>query len=106
MPTSFIEHPLTPPPTNKKPFLQAERVIALQKDIRAGRHIKHGPWAKFLLSRDEALLGYVKDKIRSVSSRNDPASLWGRREGKFPNGEVWGGVGWPIRLLKTMSGGP
>jgi hypothetical protein len=75
-PSSFESPPLTPPPTDKKPFAQAHRVIAFFKDIRAGRHIKQQPWTEFLLAsgdydeierqlgRDEPLSGYVKDKIR------------------------------------------
>jgi hypothetical protein len=85
-PTSFEKQPLTPPPTEEKPFSQAQRVIALLKAIRAGRHIKHGPWTEFQLvpgeydeierqlGRDEALLGYVKDKIRCVCSWNGSGS--------------------------------
>ncbi|KAK2765091.1 hypothetical protein FQN54_008790 [Arachnomyces sp. PD_36] len=75
-PSSFRDAPLTPPPTDEKGYTQALRVIALFKDIRAGRHIKRYPWTEFRLSkedydeverqlsRDESLLGYVKDKIR------------------------------------------
>jgi hypothetical protein len=77
-PSSFIDAPLTPPPTDEKAFTQAPRVIALFKDIQAGRHIKQHPWTEFQLARkeyeeierrlrrDESLLGYVKDKIRRV----------------------------------------
>jgi hypothetical protein len=69
---------LTPPPTDEKRFAQAPQVIALFKDIRAGRHTKQPPWTEFQLApgeydeierqlgRDEALLGYVKDKTRCV----------------------------------------
>jgi hypothetical protein len=77
-PSSFVDAPLTPPPTDEKAFTQAPRVIALFKDIQAGRHIKQHPWTEFQLARgeydeiecrlrrDESLLGYVKDKIRCV----------------------------------------
>ena len=77
-PTSFAKHPWTPPPTDEKPFPQAQRVIALLKAIRAGNHTKQEPWIEFKLAsgeydeierqlgRDEALSGYVKDKIRCV----------------------------------------
>ena len=53
-------------------------MIALFKDIRAGRHTKQGPWTEFQLApgeydeierqlgRDEALSGYIKDKTRCV----------------------------------------
>ena len=81
-PTSFTEHPLTPLPTNEKPLSQVQRVIALLKAIRAGKHTKQDPWIEFQLapgecneierqlSRYKALLGYVKDKIWCVCSRN------------------------------------
>jgi hypothetical protein len=79
-PSSFAGRPLTPPPTDEKPFTQAPRVIALFWDIRVGRHTRQGPWREFKLaageydeierqlSRDTALSGYVKDKIRCVCS--------------------------------------
>ena len=69
-PSSFVDAPLTPPPTDEKAFTQAPRVIALFKDIQAGRHIKQHPWTEFQLAReeydeierrlrrDESLLGY------------------------------------------------
>jgi len=79
---SQANHPLTPP-TDKKQFAQAHRVIALFREIRAGRHIKRHPWTEFQLAegeydeierqleRDEVLSGYVKDKIRCVCRKND-----------------------------------
>ena len=82
-PSSFVVAPLTPPPTDEKAFTQAPRVIALFKDIEAGRHIQQYPWTEFQLiqgeydeierrlERDEWLWGFVKDKIRCVGSRND-----------------------------------
>ncbi|KAI9853397.1 MAG: hypothetical protein M1813_002235 [Trichoglossum hirsutum] len=75
-PSNFVNPPLTPPPTDKKPFTQASRVIALFKLIEAGRHIGQHPWTEFQLTRgeydeiehrleqDEWLWGFVKDKIR------------------------------------------
>jgi hypothetical protein len=75
-PSSFAEPPLTPPPTDEKPFAQAPRVIALFHDIRAGKHSNRDPWKEFslvpgeydklqrLLEQDEELLGFVKNKIR------------------------------------------
>ncbi|KAF2803432.1 uncharacterized protein BDZ99DRAFT_173209 [Mytilinidion resinicola] len=74
-PSSFAEPPLTPPPTDEKPFAQAHRVIALFKEIRAGRHIKRHPRTEFQLATGDydeiecrlersELSGYVKDKIR------------------------------------------
>ncbi|KAI9768129.1 MAG: hypothetical protein M1839_004186 [Geoglossum umbratile] len=81
-PSSFVDTPLTPPPTDKKAFTQAPRVIALFKLIKAGRHIGQHPWTEFQLTRgeydeiehrleqDECLWGFVKDKIRYVDSRN------------------------------------
>lgn len=77
-PSSFANHPLTPPPTDEKQFAQVHRVIALFEEIRAGRHIKRHPWTEFQLAegdydeierqleQDEVLSGYVKDKIRCV----------------------------------------
>jgi hypothetical protein len=81
-PSSFVDTPLTPPPTDEKAFIQAPRIIALFKDIQAGRHTKEQPWAEFQLAggeydeierqleRDESLSGFVKNKIRCVCSRN------------------------------------
>ena len=78
-PSSFIHAPfapLTPPPTDAKLFIQAPRVIALFKDIEAGRHAGRQPWTEFrlapgeydeierLISQDQSLFGYVKDRIR------------------------------------------
>ncbi|KAF2176017.1 hypothetical protein K469DRAFT_743120 [Zopfia rhizophila CBS 207.26] len=75
-PSSFVDAPLTPPPTDEKAFTKAPRVIALFKDIEAGRLIKQSPWTVFQLAQgeydeierrigqDELLCGYVKDKIR------------------------------------------
>ncbi|KAF2004129.1 hypothetical protein P154DRAFT_519687 [Amniculicola lignicola CBS 123094] len=75
-PSNSADHPLTPPPTDEKPFSQAQRVITLFKAIQAGRHTKQDPWTEFQLApgdydeierrlgRDEALSGYVKDKIQ------------------------------------------
>ncbi len=82
-PSNFADAPLAPPPTDEKAFTQAPRVIALFKDIQAGRHINQAPWAHFQLARgeydeiereverDESLFGYINDKIRFVSSRSD-----------------------------------
>jgi hypothetical protein len=52
-PSSFVDAPLTPPPTDEKAFAQAPRVIALFKDIQAGRHIKQHPWTEFQLAQGE-----------------------------------------------------
>ncbi|KAL5406973.1 hypothetical protein PMIN04_011852 [Paraphaeosphaeria minitans] len=80
-PSSFANHPLTPPPTDEKQFAQVHRVIALFEEIRTGKHIKRHPWTEFQLAegdydeierqleRDEVLSGYVKDKIRYDYSR-------------------------------------
>lgn len=79
-PSSFTEHPLTPPPTDEKPFAQAHRVVALFRDIRAGKHTKQDPWRIFQLAsgeyreiqrqldQDEPLARYVKSKIRYAGS--------------------------------------
>jgi hypothetical protein len=78
--SSFTKQPLTPPPTDKKPFAQALRIIALFRDRQAGRDTKQDPWTEFqlvpgeyaeverLLSHDEALSGFVENKIRYVHS--------------------------------------
>lgn len=75
-PSSFADLPLTPPPTDEKPFAQAPRVIALFHEIQTRKHSDRGPWIEFqlaegdydkiahLLSQDEELLGFVEDKIR------------------------------------------
>lgn len=72
--------PLTPPQTDEKTFPQAARVIALFKDIEAGRDIKQRAWIEFQLApgeyyeierhirRDESLFGYVKDKKIGATS--------------------------------------
>src|SRR6186713_272438 len=82
-PSSFTKHPLTPPPTDEKRFLQAQRVLALLRTIRAGRHSKQDPWTEFQLApgeydeidrrlkQDGTLAGYVKDKIRCVCLKHD-----------------------------------
>jgi hypothetical protein len=79
-PSSFTQQPLTPPPTDKKPFVQARRAVALFTARQAGSHTKQDSWIEFqlapeeyaevdrLLSHDEALSGFVKDKIRYVHS--------------------------------------
>jgi hypothetical protein len=70
--------PLTPPPIDKKSFAQARQVVALFRDRQARKHTKQA-WIEFqlalgeyagigrLLSCDEALSGYVKEKIRYAS---------------------------------------
>jgi hypothetical protein len=78
-PSSFVDAPLTPPPTNKS-YVQAHRVIALFATIQAGGQIRQEPWREFRLGpgeydeierqlrQDEPLWGYVKDKIRCVGT--------------------------------------
>ncbi|KAF2729083.1 hypothetical protein EJ04DRAFT_502924 [Polyplosphaeria fusca] len=75
-PSSFANDPLTPPPTEERPFSQAGRIISLFKSIRDGRHSREQPWTEIELApgeydeierqlrRDEALYGYVQDKVR------------------------------------------
>lgn len=75
-PSSLVDAPWTPPPTDEKAFKQASRVIALFKDIEAGRYIWDQPWTEFQLvggeyeelrrqlRRNESLFGFVEDKIR------------------------------------------
>src|SRR5271155_44714 len=84
-PSSFVGAPLTPPPTDEKAFTQAPRVIALLRDIQAGRHTNQNPWISFQLAQgeydetkrrlrqDESLFGFVKDKIRYVASGGEEA---------------------------------
>jgi hypothetical protein len=91
-PSSFTNHPLTPPPTNEKQFVQAHRVVVLFKEIQAGKHIKRHPWTEFQLAegdydeierqikRDEVLSGYVKDKIRCVCRKNNRRLLTEMRQ--------------------------
>ena len=52
-PSSFANHPLTPPPTDEKQFAQVHRVIALFEEIRAGRHINRHPWTEFRLAEGD-----------------------------------------------------
>ncbi|KAF1364395.1 hypothetical protein EJ07DRAFT_100106 [Lizonia empirigonia] len=75
-PPSIIEPPLTPPSTDKKPAADANRVIALFRDLEGGRNTKEDNWIEFqlvkgefdqiqsALQQDAELSGYVKDKIR------------------------------------------
>jgi hypothetical protein len=46
-PSSFTQQPLTPPPTDKKHFTEAPRVIAHFKDIKAGRDTGDEPLKEF-----------------------------------------------------------
>lgn len=82
-PSNFEDASLTPLPTDEKAFTQASQVVALFKDIKAGKDIKQDPWTIFQLvggeydeierqlRRDDSLFGYVEDKIRCVGSRGD-----------------------------------
>ena len=75
-PSSFTQQPLTPPPTDKKHFTEAPRVIAHFRHIQAGRDTGGEPWKEFqlvqgeydqierTLQQDDVLSGYVDDKIR------------------------------------------
>ena len=72
-PSSFVDAPLTPPPTDEKAFTQAPRVIVLFKDIQAGRHIKQHPWTEFQLAREEY------DEIERRLRRDESLSLPSRR---------------------------
>lgn len=79
-PSTFKEQPLTPPPTDKKPFAQARQAIALFRARQAGSHTTQDSWIELklapreyaeverLVSLDEALSGLVEDKIRYVCS--------------------------------------
>ncbi|KAF2726979.1 hypothetical protein EJ04DRAFT_539181 [Polyplosphaeria fusca] len=75
-PSSFANDPLTPPPTDEIPFPQARRIVSLFKSIQDGRYSQKQSWSEFQLvpgeydeierqlERDEALSGYIQDKIR------------------------------------------
>ncbi|KAH7548751.1 hypothetical protein J3E72DRAFT_399395 [Bipolaris maydis] len=75
-PSSFTQQALTPPPTDKKSFAQAQRAVALFTARQAGSHTKQESWIELqltpeehaelerLLSGDKALSGFTKDKIR------------------------------------------
>lgn len=81
-PASFTSEPLTPPPTGKKPFATAPRVIAFLRLIQAGRNTEQGTLIEFQLAQgeynkieralqeDDVLAGYVKDKIRQVDFKD------------------------------------
>jgi hypothetical protein len=81
-PPSLIEQPLTPPLTDKKLFAGALPVIALFRDIQAGRNIRQETHIEFQLAegeyghientlrQDDVLSGYVHDKIRLVDRRH------------------------------------
>ena len=81
-PLNVTNTPLTLLPIREKAFVQAPQVIALFKEIQAGRHIDRDPWTCFQLVRgeydeierrirqDDDLFGFVKDKIRCVGRRN------------------------------------
>ncbi|KAF2191675.1 hypothetical protein K469DRAFT_804342, partial [Zopfia rhizophila CBS 207.26] len=90
-PSSFVA-PLTPPSTDERTLTQAPRVIALFKDIEAGKHIKQILWTSFQFSqgeydeierrlrRDESLFGHVNDKIRHVASPTGRGTSWPCKE--------------------------
>lgn len=77
-PSKSTDQPLTPPLTDKKPFTEAPRVIALFERSQAGNCTEQEPWTEFTLAsgeydqiektlqRDAELAGYVNDKIRLV----------------------------------------
>jgi hypothetical protein len=81
-PSSFTQPPLTPPPTDKKHFTEAPRVIAHFRHIQAGRETGGGPLKVFqlvqgeyehierTLRQDDVLWGFVDDKIRFVDLRH------------------------------------
>ncbi|KAH8707181.1 hypothetical protein GQ44DRAFT_715903 [Phaeosphaeriaceae sp. PMI808] len=50
-PQSIKEPPLTPPSTDKKPTAGACRVIALFRQIQAGRNTGDDPWIEFQLAQ-------------------------------------------------------
>lgn len=74
-PSRSTSQPLMPPLTDKKPFTEAPRVIALFRRAHAGKYTEK-PWIEFQLAKgeydqiegtlqqDAELLGFVRDKIR------------------------------------------
>jgi hypothetical protein len=82
-PSSFVDPPLTPPPTDKKVFTQVPRILALFRERKAGTYDERNLWTVFQLAvgeydelerqlkQEESLWGYVEDKIRQVASRNN-----------------------------------
>ncbi|EMD86585.1 hypothetical protein COCC4DRAFT_200428 [Bipolaris maydis ATCC 48331] len=81
-PPSSTQRPLTPPPTDEKPFQTAERVIDLCKRIRAGKDTNQDldvlfklekPEYEYLnekLEQDDELWDYIQDKIRFCCNTN------------------------------------
>lgn len=81
-PQSFANSPLTPPSTDEKTSKQISQVIKLFKAREAGQNIEEHPWTEFQLTQgdyqeiecqigqDKELLGYVRNKIRCVFSKN------------------------------------
>ncbi|KAF7513922.1 hypothetical protein GJ744_006536 [Endocarpon pusillum] len=67
-PSSFTNQPLTPPLTDKTPFTTALRVIALFRQIQAGRDTKQRPWTVFQLAPGEY------DEIESTLQQDDELS--------------------------------
>ncbi|RMZ73118.1 recQ family helicase [Pyrenophora seminiperda CCB06] len=109
LPSSFTQQPLMHPPTEKRPFAQAQQVIALFRDKMAGTHREQDPWKEFqlapgeyteierLLSLDEELWGYVDDKVRhttlylpventssNAESRHNPDAAFRHQDAKYP----------------------
>jgi hypothetical protein len=81
-PPRFPNQPPTPPLTDKKPFAEAPRVLALFRRIQAGNYIEQGTVRDFelaqgeydhiesTLQQEEVLPGYVKNRIRSAHLRD------------------------------------
>ena len=75
-PPRFTDQPLTPPLTDKKPFTEAPRVIALFRHIHSGGIAERDAQTDFQLAdgeydqiestlqQDDVLSGYVEEKIR------------------------------------------
>ena len=75
-PPRFTDHPLTPPLTDKKPFTEAPRVIALFRQIHSEGIAERDTQTEFQLAigeydqiestlqQDDVLSGYVEEKIR------------------------------------------
>jgi hypothetical protein len=65
-PSSFAEHPLTPPPTDEKRFTQVQPVLALFEAIQNGRYLRERPWREFWL--DEGENEEIERQLRSEAS--------------------------------------
>ncbi|KAL5399739.1 hypothetical protein PMIN02_000443 [Paraphaeosphaeria minitans] len=105
-PSRSTNQPLTPPLTDKKPFTEAPRIIALFRRAQAGIYAEQEPWNEFILAtgeydqiertllQDAKLSGYVRStrstEIRfaasapSSKSKYEPDASFRHEEAKHP----------------------